>query len=158
MRKKSRHLQQLMEAMQPIVEANGYHLFDVVWGTSLGRRTLTVYIDKPDGVLLEDCQTLTRELSAMLDAADLIKGSYVLAVSSLGAERTLREKADYEYFKDRYVFVRCLEVIPEVKKDQVFGYLRGLTDDDGVIVETEAGQSFVIPLPQIAKARLAIKF
>ena len=93
MRKKSRHLQQLMEAMQPIVEANGYHLFDVVWGTSLGRRTLTVYIDKPDGVLLEDCQTLTGT-ERYVDAADLIKGSYVKQ-SHRWEQKTLREKADY---------------------------------------------------------------
>lgn len=61
-------------------------------------RTLRVFIDKPEGVTIEDCSDVSRALSDMLDAEDLIHTEYILEVSSPGLERELYSLKDFEKF------------------------------------------------------------
>src|SRR5215204_3202262 len=61
-------------------------------------RTLRVFIDKPEGVSIEDCSTVSRQLSDLLDAEDLIRTEYILEVSSPGLERELYSLKDFEKF------------------------------------------------------------
>lgn len=155
--RKSRSLEAIIAAIEPIVEAGGYDLIDVVWGSSFNRRTLTVFVDKPGGVLLDECQSLSRQIGDLLDETDLITGSYVLEVSSPGAERPLRNPKDYERFVGRYALICTREPLAEVGSTQVYGYLRDLA---GATVKLELAEDRIIhiPLDQITKARLAIKF
>ncbi|NLW18006.1 MAG: ribosome maturation factor RimP [Firmicutes bacterium] len=155
--KGSHSLEAITAAIEPIVKAGGYELIEVIWGSSYNRRTLTVFVDKPGGVLLDDCQTLSRQIGALLDESELVAGSYVLEVSSPGAERRLKGAKDFERFAGRYALIITREPIPEVGGTQVYGYLRGLADDAAVKLELEDAGVIHIPMDQITKARLAIK-
>ena len=75
--------------------------------------TLRVFLDRPEGVTLGDCATVSKELSAVLDVADFGKGHYTLEVSSPGLDRQLYTPADYERFCGRLVRVTYLEERPE---------------------------------------------
>ncbi|MCP4657609.1 MAG: ribosome maturation factor [bacterium] len=71
--------------------------------------TLRVFLDRPEGVTLDDCATVSKELSAVLDVADFGKGRYTLEVSSPGLDRRLYGPGDYERFCGRLVRVTYLE-------------------------------------------------
>ena len=68
----------------PIAEQNGCTLWDVEYVREAGQWFLRVYIDKPEGISINDCEAVSRPLSDALDEADPIEGSYVLEVSSAG--------------------------------------------------------------------------
>lgn len=155
--RKPHKLESIIEAVEPVIKAEGYDLVDVVWGSSFNRRALTFFVDKLSGVLLDECQAISHRIGILLEERDLVAGSYVLEVSSPGAERPLKETSDFERFAGRYALIVTREPLPEAKNNQVFGYLRGLLDDV-VMVEVEAGKVIHIPLAEISKARLAIKF
>jgi len=90
-----------------VVQAAGLELFDVELKGSGRSHYLRVYIDRPgkpavpdqaEGVTLEDCENVSREMSALLDAEDPIPGTYSLEVSSPGVERPLKRWKDWERF------------------------------------------------------------
>ena len=77
---------------------NGLELVHVEEKGTGKSRTLRVFIDKPEGVSIEDCSTVSRALSDLLDAEDLIQTEYILEVSSPGLERELYSLKDFERF------------------------------------------------------------
>src|SRR5690554_2185188 len=81
-------------------------IVDVEFRREPGGRVLRVFIDKPGGVTLDDCQALSRRLSAKLDEVDPIEESYNLEVSSPGIERPLTKPKDYIRFAGHRVHVR----------------------------------------------------
>lgn len=155
--RKSHSLQEIIQAVEPVIEAGGYHLIDAVWGSSFNRRTLTLYVDKSTGVLLDECQSLSRQIGDLLEERELVAGSFVLEVSSPGAERPLKDTRDYDRFEGRYARILTREPLQDVGATEIYGYLRGLAED-AVMCEVADGKVVHIPLAQIAKARLAIKF
>lgn len=154
---KSAGIREILRLIEPLVNEKGYVLVDVAFGTAFRRRTLTVYIDKEQGVRVEDCQALARDIGQLLDEQDTINGSYVLEVSSPGAERPLKSDREFLHFQGRYALIRTKQPMPEIGKDEVYGYLRGL-EDGWVLLETEEGAKLRIARDSISKARLAIKF
>ncbi len=114
----------LIEVVAPVVEATGY----IFWGLEFrpygrGKNLLRVYIDHENGVLIEDCEKVSRELSRMLDVEDPIRGEYVLEVSSPGVNRRLFFSEQYHHF--------CGEVI-ELKTQRL---LDGRKNFKGVLVD-----------------------
>ncbi|HET9696347.1 MAG TPA: ribosome maturation factor RimP [Terriglobales bacterium] len=88
----------------------GLEVWDIEFRGAAGKaRMLRIFIDKPEGVTLEDCEHLSREVSTILDIEDPIKGAYTLEVSSPGLDRKLRNAADYERYKGSLVKLQTLE-------------------------------------------------
>jgi ribosome maturation factor RimP len=113
--------------------------------------TLRIFIDKPEGVTIDDCANVSRDIEEVLDADDLIPGKYVLEVSSPGIERRLFTPADFERFAGKKARVKTSEDIG------------GQRNFVGTIVGVEAGAvklddrtigEISIPFPQIEKANL----
>lgn len=154
---KSAGIPTIAALVEPLVQEKGYSLLEVVWGNAWQRRTLTVYIDKPGGVQVDDCQSLARDIGQLLDSEDLVQGAYLLEVSSPGAERPLKQDSDFLHFQGRYALIRTKAPLAEVGTVEIYGLLRGL-EDQVVLLETEQGQLLRIARDDIAKARLAIKF
>ncbi|MFU8797528.1 MAG: ribosome maturation factor RimP [Gammaproteobacteria bacterium] len=77
---------QLENLIQPIVEQLGYALHKVQHLKQGKYSTVRVYIAKPEGITLEDCQRVSKQISAILDVEDPIPGQYTLEVSSPGIE------------------------------------------------------------------------
>ena len=142
------------ELAAPIVRDAGCTLWDVEYVREAGEWFLRVYIDKEGGVSIDDCEAVSRPLSDALDEADPIQGSYVLEVSSAGADRALKKPEHFEKFMDAEVEVRLYRAM-DGRKDHV-GFLKGYENGD-VTIETAAGlQTFV--KKDVAQVRLHIEF
>lgn len=138
----------------PFVEAAGCSLWDVEYVREAGEWFLRVYIDKEGGVSIDDCEAVSRPLSDALDQADPIEGSYVLEVSSAGADRPLKKPEHFEKFLGAEVEVRLYRAM-EGRKDHV-GTLKGYDNGD-VTIETAAGpQTFL--KKDVAQVRLYVRF
>jgi Uncharacterized protein conserved in bacteria len=81
---------QLEELLEPVVESMGCELWGLEYFAQGRKSMLRIYIDKkPDGVLVEDCESISRQISSVLDVEDPITGEYTLEVSSPGMDRPL---------------------------------------------------------------------
>jgi len=126
--------------------------------------TLRMFLDRPDGVTLEDCASVSREVSAILDVADFSKGRYTLEVSSPGLDRQLYGPKDYERFCGR--LVRVTHVDPETSRKATFvgrlaAFRPGERDEDGEITvceEDENGRRHEVALRDVTIARLEVEW
>lgn len=91
MSKKEIYEQKTEEILLPIVEKNGFELWDVEYVKEGGNWYLRAYIDKPGGINVDDCEVVSRELSDILDEKDYIDEAYILEVSSPGLGRPLKK-------------------------------------------------------------------
>ena len=116
---------------------------------------LRLVIDRPGGVTVEDCQTLSKQVSALLDVEDFGRGRYVLEVSSPGLDRKFYRDSDYEEFRGSRVRITWKEREMEHKKT-VVGTLAEYspTAQEIVLVASEGNDSYRISLRNIQLARL----
>lgn len=140
----------LLKILEPAVNGLGYELVELEFQGKL----LRLYIDQPQGVTLDDCEKVSRQMSVVLDVADPIPGAYTLEVSSPGLDRLLRKPAD---FAERVGQRARIELtLPLNGRRRFAGTLRGLENDE-VLIEVD-GALFRLPFVQIGKARLAPEF
>ncbi len=139
---------------EPIAEALSYELVDVEFLKEGANWYLRVYIDKPGGIVIDDCQAVSEQLSDKLDEADPIKQSYILEVSSPG-ERPLKKERDFERFKGEIVEVKLYQ--PLNGKKVYEGELLGLIDDK-VNIKTDEGATMSFDKKDTALVRRIIRF
>jgi ribosome maturation factor RimP len=137
--------------IEPLVGRLGYELVDLEYGAGHGRGTLRVFIDAAAGVGLEDCERVSREISALLDVEDPIPGAYTLEVSSPGFDRVLRTPAHFGRFVGSRVFVELKE--PREGRRRYTGEL--LAVDEGGIALAVDKERVAMSFAEIGKARLA---
>lgn len=144
----------------PILESLHIELVEIEFKRTGKSAVLRLFIDKDGGVNLDDCSSVSHELSMILDVEDFIPCEYTLEVSSPGLDRPLKTAADYERFTGRLVKVRTYEPFPDDagnRRKTFLGTLGGLRD--GLVVMTLAeGQTASIPLERVAKANLEFEF
>ena len=138
----------------PVVEEAGCELWDVEYLREAGTWYLRVYIDKPEGVDILDCENVSRKLSDLLDEADPIEGSYTLEVSSAGAERPLKRPGDYERFMGSPVAVKLYQA--REGRKEFAGVLAGYDNGDVTITVGEKPMTF--RKSEVALCRLRIEF
>ena len=90
--------EKLVGLVEPLLGNFGYELVDLEFAGGRGPGTLRVFIDRAEGVGIEDCERVSREISALLDVHDPIPGAYRLEVSTPGLDRVLRTPAHYARF------------------------------------------------------------
>jgi ribosome maturation factor RimP len=120
-----------------------------------GRLLLRVYIDKPGGITLDDCEAVSKQLSLVLDVEDPIAGSYTLEVSSPGVERGLYKPADYERFAGNRIKLKTSQMIKGQRNFR--GKLIGIEHNVIRLVDDIAGQ-VEIPYERVVKANIEYKF
>jgi ribosome maturation factor RimP len=143
--------ERLLELIEPLVGRLGYELVDLEYGAGHGRSTLRVFIDAAAGVGLEDCERVSREISALLDVEDPITSAYSLEVSSPGFDRVLRTPAHFGRFVGSRVFVELKE--PRAGRRRYTGEL--LAVDEGGIALAVDKERVAVTFAEIGKARLA---
>ncbi len=141
------------EWVEEIVAGSDLELVDVEYVKEHESWILRVFLDKPGGIDLDDCQSVSQILDQKLDEEDPIPGSYSLEVSSPGLERPLKKEADFQRFAGRSVEIRTYRGIHGRKR--FTGMLEGLQDQN-VLLKWE-GETIEIPLELIAKANLAME-
>jgi ribosome maturation factor RimP len=143
------------EIIERVAAREGLEL--VHWET-VGPRNhfvLRIFIDKPGGVTLGDCERVSNQVGTLFDVEDLIPNPYTLEVSSPGIERGLYKPADYERFTGSRVKLRTAQPIDGQRNFK--GVLLGINGDI-VSLEADAAGRIDIPFEQIAKANIEYEF
>ena len=142
--------ERLLELLEPTLAAMGYELADL--DAHVGKRgLLRLYIDRPGGVTVDDCQRVSEQVGAWLDVEDPLPGSYVLEVSSPGFDRRLRTAAHFERFGGEQARIELRDTLGGRRK--FVGKLAGV--EGSVVVLEVDGELVRLPLSDIAVARLA---
>lgn len=133
-------VQRIWKLAQPIAEGLGLEIWDVRFVKEGAEWYLRIFIDKPEGVTIEDCEAMSRAVDHPLDELDAIEQSYCLEVCSPGLERELVRPEHFERFEGFPVKVRLIRPLPSGEKE-LSGLLGGLRD--GVVtISREDGEEF----------------
>ena len=139
----------LIELLEAPVQALGYELVDVHAHTG-GNGLLRIYIDQETGINLDDCEFVSRQLSAVLDVENAMPGRYALEVSSPGSDRQLRTLQHFQRYCDHRVKVKLSRSRDGQRNFQ--GRLLGVDERD-ILVEVDK-KTFRLALSDIASAQL----
>jgi ribosome maturation factor RimP len=137
---------QIEEVVQPVLLDHGLTLVDLEFRPRRPRGVLRLFVDKPGGVAIDDCQRVSREVSDVLDASALIEEAYDLEVSSPGLDRQLRKDREFRWAVGKRV--RCWLAGGE----EVRGRLLGI--DGGFLVLEQDGGEAKLDRASITKAKL----
>lgn len=107
---------ELIQLLSPSLKAMGYELWGCEFLTSARPALLRIYIDKPGGIGIEDCQEASRAISALLDVEDPIEQHYALEVSSPGIPRPLFYLWQYQSYVGRPVQIKTFKSIAGSRK------------------------------------------
>jgi ribosome maturation factor RimP len=145
---------QLIDMLQPVVEGMGF----IFWGLeylSQGRHsTLRIYIDHEDGINVDNCADVSRQLSAVLDVEDPITSNYTLEVSSPGLDRLLFTSEQFAAYRGHIIDVRLRSAFEGRRKFK--GLLNGIEDNEVLLIVDE--EEFMLPLEQIERAQVVPQF
>ena len=144
----------LLGVLEPLVEQLGYELVDIEWVSAPRSGVVRIYLDLPAGreghIGIEDCEKVSREVSALLDVEDLVPGAYTLEVSSPGFDRELRKPPHFSRFVGARVWLELQ--LPRDGRRRFTGTLVRVTDI-GVELEVD-GAPVQVAFTEIGKARL----
>ncbi|MFN1775023.1 ribosome maturation factor RimP [Clostridioides difficile] len=143
------------EIVTKITDEHGFEMVDVEYVKEAGEYYLRVYIDKEEGISLNECELVSRELSPILDEKDPIKENYFLEVSSPGLDRALKKDRDFVRYQGRDVDLKLYKPLNGCK--QFEGELVGLTEDNNIKIIAN-GKEMEFNRKDVAIVRLAIKF
>jgi ribosome maturation factor RimP len=149
---------QISRIAKPILWSLGLELVEVSIVGQQGRTVVKIFIDKPEGVTLEDCERVHRALNPALDVADPFPHAYTLEVSSPGLDRPLKRAEDYLRLRGKRVSLKLKE--PHHGQWRITGKIAAV-DDDAVTVAVEekrSGEMLRFPFERIAKAKQEVEF
>ncbi|MGI9220157.1 MAG: ribosome maturation factor RimP [Woeseiaceae bacterium] len=141
---------ELTNLLEPTVEGLGYELSDLEASIGSQNGFLRLFIDKDDGISLEDCEKVSLAVSELLDVDDPLPGRYNLEVSSPGSDRTLTKPAHFERFTGETVKVQMR--FPIEGRRRFRGKLVA-ADDENIVVEVD-GETHTLTMSTIDSARL----
>jgi len=141
---------ELLKLLEPAVERLGYELADLEVRLGGKGGLIRVFIDKPEGIDLDDCEKVSLAVSALLDVEDPVPGNYNLEVSSPGLDRKLTKVEHFQRFAGETVKVQMRFPIEGRRR------FRGIlvsSDEENIVVQVD-GESLSLPLKTIDTARL----
>ena len=144
-------LARIEAVVSPVLEEQGLQLVDLQWRREARRWVLRLFVDKPGGAGIADCQRLSHEAGDVLDVSGLIAESYDLEVSSPGLDRELRTNREFAWAigKD----VRCWVREPVEGRVEFAGRLEA-AGPDRLAIAAPDGQTAEVPRALVTKARL----
>jgi len=141
---------QLSELLGPVVAGLGYELWEIEYAPRAGGGLLRLYIDAAEGISVDDCERVSRAVSATLDETDPIPGHYTLEVSSPGLDRVLRTQAHFARFAGERVKLEMMRPVDGRKRFQ--GRLQTVGESE-ITLEMDGGR-VSLPIDDIHRARL----
>ncbi|HEJ1262394.1 TPA: ribosome maturation factor RimP [Pseudomonas aeruginosa] len=150
----SSKLEQLQALLAPVVEALGYECWGVEFISQGRHSVLRVYIDRPEGILIDDCEAVSRQVSGILDVEDPISGEYTLEVSSPGMDRPLFTLEQFAKHAGEQVKIRLRS--PYEGRRNYQGILRGVEEQDVVVLVDD--HEYLLPINSIDKANIIPRF
>ena len=142
----------IAQIARPVVEDEGCSLWDVEYVREAGTWYLRIFIDREDGVSIEDCERISRRLDPILDEEDPIPDSYVFEVGSAGADRELKRPGDFKQFMGSAVEGRLYRPVDGSKR-----FTGTLVDyQDGEVSITQGERTLRFEKDKIAQVRLYV--
>lgn len=142
------------ELVMPLINQNNFELVDVEYIKEGSNWYLRVYIDKLNGINVDDCELISRALSDLLDKNDFIDDAYILEVSSPGLGRPLKKDKDLERSIGEDVEIKLYKMKDGTKEYR--GFLKSYNKEEIVIEDEDVEITF--KRSEIALLRLAFDF
>lgn len=136
--------------LEPIITNLGYDLYDVRYEKEGKDYYLRIIIDKPEGIDINDCETVNNAINDILDEADYIKEQYFLEVSSPGIERILRKSKHYISQIGNEISIKLFK--PIEKSKEFVGILESFDEQNGITLKVD-NTTMKIDLKDIAVAK-----
>lgn len=140
--------------LEPIMEENRFEMVDVEYVKEGGNYYLRAYIDKENGITIDDCELVSRALEAKLDEEDFIDDAYILEISSPGLGRALKKDRDLQRSIGKEVDVKLFSAVDGQKA--LTGILAAWNDTE-ITLDLE-GEEAVLKRDNIAQIRLSFTF
>ena len=142
---------ELEALIEPVVEGLGYELVGIEYMPQGRHSILRVFIDKPEGINIDDCSAVSRQISGVMDVEDPIHGEYNLEVSSPGLDRPLFKLDHYQRFIGERCAVRLKRLYEGRRKFK--GTIVSIAED---VLSFDIGDDIVLEVPfkEIDKANL----
>lgn len=141
---------ELIQLLEPVIKRQGYELADLELKVGSRDGVLRIFIDKPGGVGLEDCELISRQVSALLDVEDPVPGRYSLEVSSPGLDRKLTKPLHFQRFVGEEVKVETR--FPVLGRRRFRGVLQA-ADEKSIVVVVDR-EPYELQIDGIETARL----
>lgn len=135
-----------------LINAMGYELVGCEIASQGRQLVFRIFIDSPNGITLDDCSSVSRQVSAMMDVEEPLQGRYVLEISSPGIDRPLFELAHYQKYIGRRVKIRLYSPINQ--RRHYTGILQRVEGEDIYLSVEGQEQEMVLPFSIIEKANL----
>ncbi|MCL4721054.1 MAG: ribosome maturation factor RimP [Gammaproteobacteria bacterium] len=144
----------LVALLEPAIEALGYELVDLELNLGGRNAVLRLFIDRPEGIRVEDCEAVSRQVSAVLDVEDPIRRDYALEVSSPGLDRKLVKPAHFDRFAGQAVQGRLRQM--REGRRRFTGTL--VARHDMTVTITVDGKDLSIPIDDLEVVRLVPEY
>jgi ribosome maturation factor RimP len=146
--------EKVRELAEPVVAAEGMELIHVECLKMQMRWVIRLYLDKNEGITIDDCSTISNQLGDIFDINDLVNDRYTLEVSSPGLDRPISRDQDFTKYKGSQVNIKTSSKIDGVKN--FHGTLVDFIEEGGrkVALLEVAGKTYRIPKSEIIKANL----
>ena len=155
-------IDRIEKLVQPLLEELGCELVDLEYQREQRGWVLRFFLDKENGINLDDCAMASREISSLMDVENIISTAYSLEVSSPGIERPLKKSQDFKRFTGQLAKIKTITSIdPDTtgKNRKTFvGTLSGFEGEDVLLILKNTTDAIRIPLQQIDKANLHYEF
>ena len=144
----------LWDLFEPVVTGMGYELIEIEHVPNPKHGILRLYIDKEDGVTIDDCSAVSEQISALIDVEDPIRGHFNLEISSPGMDRPLTRLKDFQRFAGALVRLKTLRPLDGQRnfKGRILE-----ANEDVLVIETDT-EEISLPMNAIEKARLVPEF
>ncbi len=143
--------QQLVDLLKPVVEALGFEFWGVEYLSQGKDSVLSVYIDSEKGITVDDCATVSRQVSGIMDVEDPISGEYNLEVSSPGMDRPIFTVEQFNRYVGEFVDVKLRYAFEGRRKFK--GKLVAIEDGEDIVVHVDTHE-YILPIDAIDKANL----
>jgi ribosome maturation factor RimP len=143
---------ELEQLLSPVINNMGYELWGCEYLSQGKHSLLRIYIDKPEGIMIEDCQEVSHHVSAILDVEDPIPGNYSLEISSPGIPRPLFSNWQYERYVGNAVQIKTFK--PVNGKRKLSGTIRSVSEN-AVVLDIN-GEYQEVLFSNIVKANLTV--
>ncbi|KTD22688.1 NusA-like protein [Legionella lansingensis] len=141
---------EIEQLLKPLIEDLGYELWGCEYLPQGKHSLLRIYIDKEDGIHIEDCERVSRQVSALLDVEDPIPGNYSLEVSSPGIPRPLFNKEQYRRYIGQDIRLKLFKPINGSRN--LSGTIVSVNDD--ILILKIGDEQLEVQFTQIVKANL----
>jgi ribosome maturation factor RimP len=147
-------IKQIEAVALPVLEEMGLELVEVQYRREQNGWVLRLTIDKQDGINLDDCAAVSREISQLLDIENFIDQAYNLEVTSPGLDRPLKSIAEFERFVGRKAKIKTID--PIAGEHAFIGKINR-TEGESIVLEVGTKEVTIL-FSQVAKARLEVEF